>query len=120
MVSLSPSPARACHDGVMRLLGNILWLILGGLFLALGWAIIGLVLCVTIIGIPLGVQAFKMATLTLTPFGKTVNVRWWSWFHAREHSVGGARRLVDGARLCGRGIGELHHDYRYSVWDSVV
>lgn len=56
----------------MRLLGNILWLILGGLALAIGWAIIGLVLCVTIIGIPLGVQAFKMAELTLTPFGKSV------------------------------------------------
>ncbi len=56
----------------MRLLGNILWLILGGLALAIGWAIIGLVLCVTIVGIPLGVQAFKMAELTLTPFGKSV------------------------------------------------
>lgn len=56
----------------MRLLGNILWLILGGLCLAVGWAVIGLVLCVTIVGIPLGVQAFKMAGLTLTPFGKTV------------------------------------------------
>ena len=59
------------HAG-MRLLGNILWLILGGLALAIGWAVIGLVLCVTIIGIPLGMQAFKMAGLTLTPFGKTV------------------------------------------------
>ena len=56
----------------MRLLGNILWLILGGLLLATSWAIIGLVLCVTIVGIPLGIQAFKMAGLTLTPFGKTV------------------------------------------------
>ncbi|MBT1167280.1 YccF domain-containing protein [Bifidobacterium simiarum] len=56
----------------MRLLGNILWLILGGLMIALGWAIIGLVLCLTIIGIPLGIQSFKMAALTLTPFGKTV------------------------------------------------
>ena len=63
----------ACQYHVrMRLLGNILWLILGGLFLAASWAVIGLVLCVTIIGIPLGVQAFKMAGLTLTPFGKTV------------------------------------------------
>ena len=50
----------------------ILWLILGGLLLAASWAIIGLVLCITIVGIPLGIQAFKMAGLTLTPFGKTV------------------------------------------------
>ena len=54
----------------MRLLGNILWILLGGLFIAIGWALVGLVLCITIIGIPLGLQCFKMATLTLTPFGK--------------------------------------------------
>lgn len=57
---------------VCDLFGNILWLILGGLLLAASWAIIGLVLCITIVGIPLGIQAFKMAGLTLTPFGKTV------------------------------------------------
>ena len=57
----------------MRLLGNILWILLGGLCIAIGWALVGLVLCITIIGIPLGLQCFKMATLTLTPFGKTVD-----------------------------------------------
>ena len=56
----------------MRLLGNILWLILGGLAIALAWAVVGLILCVTVIGIPLGLQALKMASLTLTPFGQTV------------------------------------------------
>ena len=56
----------------MRLIGNILWLVFGGLAIAAAWAFIGLVLCVTIIGIPFGIQAFKMAGLTLTPFGKTV------------------------------------------------
>ena len=56
----------------MRLLGNILWLILGGLVIAFCWALVGLVLCITIVGIPLGLQAFKMAELTLTPFGKSV------------------------------------------------
>ena len=49
----------------MRLIGNILWLILGGPFLAASWAVIGLVLCVTIIGIPFGIQSFKMAKLAL-------------------------------------------------------
>lgn len=58
--------------GGMNTLGNILWLILGGLGLAVTWAIIGIVLCITIVGIPLGIQAFKMAGLTLTPFGKSV------------------------------------------------
>jgi len=53
----------------MRVIGNILWIILGGLAIAISWALIGLFLCITIIGIPLGVQAFKVAGLTLTPFG---------------------------------------------------
>lgn len=56
----------------MRLLGNILWLILGGLLLAASWAIIGLVLCVTIIGIPFGIQSFKMTKLALWPFGSQI------------------------------------------------
>ena len=56
----------------MRVIGNILWIILGGFVIAVAWAIIGLILCVTIVGIPLGVQALKMAGLTLTPFGKRV------------------------------------------------
>lgn len=58
--------------GAMRTLGNIIWIILGGLELAISWALVGLLLCVTIVGIPLGLQCFKMAGLTLTPFGKTV------------------------------------------------
>lgn len=63
----------ACQYHVrMRLIGNILWLILGGLFLAASWAVIGLVLCVTIIGIPFGIQSFKMAKLALWPFGSQI------------------------------------------------
>ena len=53
----------------MRVLGNILWIILGGLAIAIGWALVGLILCISIIGIPFGIQAFKMAGLTLTPLG---------------------------------------------------
>lgn len=56
----------------MRVLGNILWLVFGGLAIAVEWAMVGLILCITIVGIPLGMQCFKMAGLTLTPFGKTV------------------------------------------------
>ena len=53
----------------MRTLGNIIWIITGGLITAVGWVIAGLVFYLTIVGIPLGRQAFKMAKLTLTPFG---------------------------------------------------
>lgn len=56
----------------MRTLANILWLFLGGLETALCWAVTGLVFYLTIIGIPLGNQCFKMAQLTLVPFGQKV------------------------------------------------
>lgn len=58
----------------MRFLGNIIWIILGGLFTALGWLILGLLLCITIIGIPFGKQCFKFAKITLMPFGKTIEL----------------------------------------------
>lgn len=56
----------------MRVLGNILWIILGGLAIAIGWALVGLILCISIIGIPFGIQAFKMAKLALRPFGAEI------------------------------------------------
>lgn len=58
----------------MRLIANILWFILGGLILGLSWALLGLLLCITILGIPLGKQCFKAAKLTFAPFGKDVNL----------------------------------------------
>nr|WP_270201805.1 YccF domain-containing protein [Bifidobacterium pseudocatenulatum] len=56
----------------MRVLGNILWIILGGLAIAIGWALVELILCITIIGIPFGLQSFKMAKLALWPFGAEI------------------------------------------------
>ena len=57
----------------MRLIGNIIWLLLIGLWSAIGYALLGLILCITIIGIPFGLQCFKLAELVLTPFGKTAD-----------------------------------------------
>lgn len=56
----------------MSCLGNIIWFIFGGLFNAIGWYFIGAVWCITIIGIPVGIQCFKMGRLQLAPFGKEV------------------------------------------------
>lgn len=56
----------------MRTLGNIVWALSGGLVSALGFIIAGAIFCLTIIGIPLGLQAFKMAELSFTPFGREV------------------------------------------------
>ncbi|RLE27294.1 MAG: YccF domain-containing protein [Acidobacteria bacterium] len=54
----------------MSLLGNILWLIFGGFFTGLGYIIGGLGLCLTIVGIPFGIQAMKLGVATFAPFGK--------------------------------------------------
>jgi uncharacterized membrane protein YccF (DUF307 family) len=56
----------------MNLLGNCLWLIFGGFFSALGYVFGGLLLCCTIVGIPFGIQCFKLAGLVLWPFGRQV------------------------------------------------
>ncbi|MGY4105326.1 YccF domain-containing protein [Ignavigranum ruoffiae] len=56
----------------MNLLANLIWLIFGGLFDALAWFIIGLLWSITIIGLPIGIQCFKLARLHFWPFGKRV------------------------------------------------
>ena len=56
----------------MKTLGNILWFLLTGLWLGLSYIILGLLWCITIIGIPFGKQCFKFAKLSLMPFGATV------------------------------------------------
>jgi uncharacterized membrane protein YccF (DUF307 family) len=56
----------------VKTIGNILWLILFGVWQALGYAAAGLICFITIIGIPFGIQAFKLAGFALWPFGRTV------------------------------------------------
>lgn len=58
----------------MSFIGNIIWLIFGGILGAIAWLIAGLLLCITIIGIPFGVQCFKIAGFVLWPFGRDVEI----------------------------------------------
>ena len=57
----------------MSLLMNLLWIVLGGFLIFFFYLIGGLVLCLTIVGIPFGVQLIKLSLLALAPFGKEVN-----------------------------------------------
>lgn len=57
----------------MKTIGNILWLVLTGLWAAIAWAFLGVIWCITIIGIPFGKQCFKFASLSLWPMGRNVN-----------------------------------------------
>jgi len=57
----------------MKLIGNLIWLVFGGFFSAVAYFFIGILWCLTIIGIPFGKQCFKLAKLYLWPFGTKVN-----------------------------------------------
>jgi uncharacterized membrane protein YccF (DUF307 family) len=67
--ALAQSPTR--HKG-LSVIGNLLWFVLAGWWLALGHLLTGVALCLTIIGIPLGIADIKMAGAALVPFGRTV------------------------------------------------
>ncbi len=94
----------------MRVLLNIIWLILSGLWLALGYAIAGVVMFILIVTIPFGLQAFKLSRYSLWPFGRTVvkrpeagaasvlgNVLWFvlaGWWLALAHIVSAAALAI--------------------------
>ena len=91
----------------MRTLLNIIWIIFGGLVSAIMYFIAGLIFCITIIGIPFGLQLFKLSRLVLTPFGSSVetnffehpilNIIWlifFGWYHALLHLVTGTLFFV--------------------------
>ncbi len=90
----------------MRTLLNLIWLVLAGVWLAIGYLVAAVILCITIIGIPFAVQAIKLAGYALWPFGRALvpsadrirplsavgNVLWFilaGWWLALEHLIAG-------------------------------
>lgn len=71
----------------MRTILNVLWLIFGGFVIFLEYVLGGLILCLTIVGIPWGIQCFKLAGLGLWPFGRDIKER-------PTGAMGGVLRLV--------------------------
>jgi uncharacterized membrane protein YccF (DUF307 family) len=71
----------------MSFIGNIIWLIFGGFFAGLGYILGGLLLCITIVGIPFGMQSINLGIATFAPFGKTVT--------AEEHGEGFVRMVFN-------------------------
>lgn len=95
----------------MRFIGNVLWLVLAGFWLAIAYAIAGLLCFITIVGIPFGIQAFKLGGYALWPFGRVViqsphsnlaistlgNVFWFifcGWWLAGLHIITGFLLMV--------------------------
>ena len=56
----------------MKFLGNFIWILCGGLLSAIGWWIAGALWCITIVGSPVGLQCFKLSSISLNPFGKEI------------------------------------------------
>ena len=59
---------------MMGCLGNLIWIIFGGLLASFGWLLAGLLCCITVIGIPFGLQCFKIAGFVLAPFGRDISI----------------------------------------------
>jgi uncharacterized membrane protein YccF (DUF307 family) len=62
-------------SNIMSTLGNLIWLVFGGFLVFVEYMVAGFLLCITIVGIPFGLQAFKLAMLALWPFGKTIGYK---------------------------------------------
>ncbi|PRX50246.1 uncharacterized membrane protein YccF (DUF307 family) [Prauserella shujinwangii] len=93
------------NDGAMRLLLNVIWLVLAGFWLAVGYAVAGIICCLLIVTIPFGIASFRIANYALWPFGRTLadrpgagapsllgNIVWIvfaGWWLALEHVVTG-------------------------------
>ncbi|TLX73045.1 YccF domain-containing protein [Labilibacter sediminis] len=62
-------------SGCLSVFMNVLWILIGGIWIALSHLFWGVVLCITIIGIPFGKQHFKLASVALTPFGREIRYK---------------------------------------------
>jgi uncharacterized membrane protein YccF (DUF307 family) len=58
--------------GAISMIGNVIWFVISGIWLAIAHVIAGALLCITVIGIPFGIASFKMAALALFPLGKDI------------------------------------------------
>ena len=70
--AVSCAPQNNEKEEGMKTLGNVIWMLCGGLLEAFLWGLAGVCFCISIVGIPFGRQCFKFAGLTLLPFGKEV------------------------------------------------
>ena len=113
----------------MKILGNIIWLVFGGLHTAIEYFIAGLVLMITIIGIPFGLQSMKLGMLAIWPFGTKVK---WRESQPGEGVAAGLSEHVHECAVVLRGRHLdlphphllrphiLYHHHRHSVWKDAL
>ena len=102
----------------MGCLGNVIWFLFGGLWQGLSWTISGILWCITIIGIPIGRQCFKFASLAFFPFGKEIQYgggamsgKYFMACHKRYSPC-----YISGSKW---GFALLHN-HRHTVWDAML
>ena len=101
----------------MGCLGNVLWFVFGGAVSGLSWCLAGCLWCITVVGIPVGMQCFKFAALSFFPFGKEV-----------QYGGGAGSFLLNIIWLIvssctgasGVGYSFMCDDYRNPVWFTAV
>src|SRR5262249_18458064 len=112
----NPGVRRPASRRRVRLLLNIIWLVLAGTWLAISYVIAGVLLAITIIGIPFAAQVFKLAGYALWPFGRVLartTTRHTGLRARRQHPVVSVGRLVARARASGCRSALVHHDHRH-------
>lgn len=100
----------------MGCLGNILWFVFGGCLSGLSWLLAGILWCITIVGIPIGMQCFKFAGLSFFSIREGSTLWRRSRLPAAEYSVAAAIRTSAGDRISHIGCGALLYHHRDSVW----
>ena len=89
-------------------MGNIVWLIVAGILLAIGNFFAGVALCITIIGIPLGLACFKLIPVSLVPLGKIIVPTETPWPTKRLRREGAGDSTTFAARLAALRLARHH------------
>ena len=103
----------------MKTFGNILWFIFGGLLGGLAWIFAGCIWCITIVGIPVGLQCFKFASLAFWPFWKRNCVWKWNVLISGEFNLDSVIWLGNGTRKSNTWFHMVHYDCWNSIWKAV-
>lgn len=104
----------------MRTLGNILWFLFGGLIGGLAWTLAGCIWCITIIGIPFGLQCFKFASLAFFSVWQRCRIWRRQHFLSCQHHLADFLRMGNGVGLSGIGCGLVHYDCWHSGGNAVL
>ena len=104
----------------MGCLGNLLWFVFGGAVSGLSWGLMGCLWCITVVGIPVGLQCFKFAALSFFPFGKEVQYGGGAGSFSSEYYLAVCFRPSFGTGTSCHWCRALYYHHRNSFWIAAV